>query len=144
MMVRKFLLLFLMVAVVGLGIAQARGDLCPPGCDHCQAVRVVQPDRHACCQEQDEAAAGPLTARAAELPKAAGCEHDGLSCLASRQLPDALAGTAYPSVDLHSLVLPGAGPVLPRLTESSIAFLPKGPPLRRAPDLYTRNCSFLI
>lgn len=142
--IRLLFALLLTAGLVNLGVAMASGG-CPPGCAHCDVVAVAPvQDGHGCCDTTaggSPAAASPAGTETAKSPADCG---RGLSCLTPEEYTNSVAGVSCPEPDLTE-----TQPVLVAFASTSSPMVsvktrPMTPTLAKDPDLYTRNCAFLI
>lgn len=126
----------LVAAIVGLGIAQAGGDLCPPDCSHCGVAAVAS----SCCENvsADEVAA-PVPDNTGPQPD---CDY-GSYCDAIDAKSTVLS--VHRAADTDCTAIAPAGVVLvAELPVRYHSFSLKSPPQERQPALYTLHCSLLI
>lgn len=126
----------LMAAIVSLGIAQARVDLCPPDCSHCGVVTVVSP----CCDTMsaDEVA----THVPIKTEHRADCSTGGY-CNAIDSKNDVLPVHRAVDTDFASFAVVRVV-LIPELPVRYHSFPLRSPSKERHPALYTLHCSLLI
>lgn len=137
--VRYLLIQLLLAAIVSLGIAQAGGEVCPPGCSHCLAS--VSPS---CCDDMGRDV-GPdhMPGNTGDGQRPADCGHGSL-CPGNSVQNEVAVGFTVPSFELAS-VLPAVAAFIPLDHPLvHITIRPQSLLLGKPPAIYTLNCSFLI
>lgn len=126
----------LVAAIVSLGFAQARVDLCPPDCSHCGVVAVAS----SCCGNMSaDKVAAPVLVKTGHRPV---CDHGGY-CDAINAKNDVLPVPRAVQTDFASIA-PVITILVPEQPVRYHSFSLKSPPQGRQPALYTLHCSLLI
>jgi len=136
---RHFIIQLLVAAIVGLGIAQAGVELCPPACSHCGVVTVASP----CCDDMiGDGSAASTPVKTGHRPD---CDH-GIYCDAIDAKNYAIPVNRSVDKDLASIE-PAAATVVvsvPAFPVRYPSFSLKSPPPGKQPAIYISHCSLLI
>ncbi len=142
--VRFIILSLLVTALISLGIARAEGVPCPAHCGIGVEPAAADQAGHPCCdgpagKVADDA--GPLND--GQSPQPAACGHCYLFP-GSNERGDVAMGLNPAGVDTAFGFSSLAGYLIAHPSPAGLPIRPLPPRLRKAPDLFTRNCSFLI
>jgi len=142
--IRFIVLPLLVAAMVSLGIARAWGIACPPECSLGAEPAAAAQAGHSCCDgPRGEAADGAWPWNGGKPLQPAGCAHCSLYP-GSSEMDDITMGSAPAGIEALWGHSGPAGIASVEPSPSAIPERPLYPRLRKAPDLFTRNCSFLI